>query len=339
MFIGHFLPSLEGAGSEQILSSLLGTSTAEFKDQIVVSLADGAFRHVLEAAGGKVAVVGDAEAVLRELTRVDVVNCHLTNADGLPTVLQEAGRPTVITIHSAAALPPTSGTFSSALRLRVVTTSKRIHALQADGPYNPTLIPVGVDTRRFGTYTCPPGDDGAGPVLLRVAEPRRSSEVLWYVLAPLLVELPDLVLHLIGIDEMKATERVSAAGKYHDRALAMARATLLIHAPADAPEAPDNQALMVVLEAMASGLPSVVLGASDVREEIGDVPGVLWLPSEDIAGAQAAVRELVTSRDDAARLGGQARAYAREHLAMAARVPAFEALYREVYATGGALDV
>ncbi len=168
--------------------------------------------------------------------------------------------------------------------------SKRIHARIAvseaalsfvsryfPGEYE--VIPNGYDNRLFTPAESPPWRKGSEPLLLFVGreEPRKGLPVLLKAFNLVLRDKPEVILHIVGIDELstrlkkdlsrEAKERIILGGRINGEELAdiYRRAWVVL-----APSLGGESFGIILVEAMASGAPVV---ASDIPGYRGVLEG------------------------------------------------------------------
>ena len=210
--------------------------------------------------------------------------------------------------------------FRRARRVVAVSEKVRDELIAAGVPSDRVDVIVnGVDTAEF--HPGPPdrarfGLPEAGPVALFAGDLRTPRKNLDTVLRAL-VDVPGLQLAVAGRHEntpwpalataLGVADRVRFLGFQHDMP-ALMRATDLFVFPSRY-----EACSLVLLEALASGLPVITAASAGGAELVADGTGVVLADSEDAAGLAAALRRYV---DDPALLdasGGRARALAERH--------------------------
>jgi glycosyltransferase involved in cell wall biosynthesis len=274
-------------------------------------------RHVMEENGIEVRVGHDLESRLAHLADADVVNVHwLEFQPSVFAAAQACTKPLVFTLHGLARLPRLPGP--------VLCTSQRTFDLQEPNRDRRILIPNGVDTRAFH----PPSSRRNGPVrILRVCRPVRCAEYFWPAIYEVLAACPDIEVQLVGGPAFRLG-RIESLGDRHDVAELLRGADLFAYAPWPHEGTRD----LVVLEALASGLPCVVSDVSCVRESVEHEVTGLLTPFGDAAAFAEAVIRLVRDRDLRTAMGQRAARRAREHFDIRQRLPLYEATYESVCA-------
>ena len=203
-----------------------------------------------------------------------------------------------------------------------------------------TVVYPGVDASRFSPAR--PGAPRAA--IVGAVSPTKRTDLAVEVAALVAAQEPGFVLDVVGRaqyrDEDMALERelraragesVRFAGHTPDVAAALAGAGLLLHCR------PDEPFGVVLIEAMAAGLPVVAPAAGGPREIVEDgVTGLLYPPG-DAGAAAAQVLRLLRDPEEARRMGRAGRARARERFSEAEQVDRFEALLAELSADGAAM--
>ena len=94
---------------------------------------------------------------------------------------------------------------------------------------------------------------------------------------------------------------------------------------------------MVLLEAMAMGLPVVATDIAGVRDTISDGVDGRLVPVTDIPALTAAIKSILADRDAARRLGRKARKRIERDFTVERMVQRTEVLYDELLAQKGLL--
>jgi glycosyltransferase involved in cell wall biosynthesis len=317
--IAHLARWLEVGGTEQVIYNLCKFGTQR---QWVVGLQDGPMRRVLEDAGIEVRLAPTAGGQAEALADADVVNVHWLEHN--PTLLvpaMAARKPLVFTQHGLAALPPLPGA--------VVCTSQSTFAIQRHNRERCVIIPNAVDLTRFEVPPCRP--EGFVRVI-RVCRPVRCADYFWKSMAQVLDQCPEAEVQIVGGEPFKKP-RIEGLGDRHDVARHLACAHVFAYAPL-----PHEGTLdLVVLEAMASGLPCVVTDVKCVRESVRHgVTGLVSAFGDTEAFAQNVIR-LVRDPQLRESMGREAALVARERFDFRKRVPLHETVYRKVATAAVAL--
>jgi len=144
--------------------------------------------------------------------------------------------------------------------------------------------------------------------------------------------MPRLVVLLVGDGEERASLEALARElgvAQHVRFLGFRSDVAGLLAAADVFVLPSNwEGLPVaLLEAMAAGLPAVATRVAGTVEVIADGAGLL-VPPQDPSALAAALRSLLTDRDEAARMAERGQADVRAHFGIAAVCARYVELYR-----------
>jgi len=194
-----------------------------------------------------------------------------------------------------------------------------------------------VDTERFHPAAEPRADD-APAVAIHVSNFRAVKRVPWLVEA--FAEASQgtnarLALVGDGPEEPAAQERARALG-VEDRVdfhgMRDDLAELLSHADAFCLPSSTESFGLSALEAMATGTPVVATRVGGVPEVVKDGETGYLVEVDDRAGFAARLRELLTNRDQARKLGDAARADAVERFRLDVIVRRYEDLYRRLIA-------
>ena len=224
---------------------------------------------------------------------------------------RRAGVPYSVTVHAVDLFKPRPD-LADILRdaVGVVTISEHNRALlRKRYGVDAEVIRCGVDPARFAARA-----PSAPPVLLGVGRwvPKKGLDLLAAV-AP---RLPGAVVRLLsdapplpGVDVRGLRPRAEVAAE-------LAGATLVALPCRTAPDGDTDGIPVVLLEALAAGVPVVATAVSGIPEVIDEAVG--WIvPSDDPEALHAALRDALDRPDEAARRGaaGPARLAARGFLA------------------------
>jgi glycosyltransferase involved in cell wall biosynthesis len=192
------------------------------------------------------------------------------------------------------------------------------------------MVRNGVDTARFHPATAPRDGGGVRLVWLGLMVPVKRLDVLLAALR----DVPAMTAVLAGDGPLRAEvqrdalplgDRVELPGFVADPAPLLAGADAFV-----LPSAAENCPL-ALLQAMATGLPVVASRVGGIPEVVTDGETGLLVPPGEPAPLAAALRSLA---DPAlrARLGGNARAHAEQHLSLDTCVDGLEASYERALA-------
>jgi glycosyltransferase involved in cell wall biosynthesis len=315
MRVAHLLPYMHLGGTERVILNLCRFGIEE---QWVVATMDGPMRPVFEAHGVRVAIGEDREALAGALSGADVVNVHWLSFDAyLFAAAAAARRPMVCTLHGASALPRMPGP--------VICVAQHVYDLQEENREWRRLIRNGVDTTRFR-----PIDRGPGRArILRVCRPARCADYFWPALWRVLERCPEAELTVVGGPAFR-TGRAEGLGARSDVERIFGEADLFAYAPQWWEGGMD----LVVLEAMASGLPCALPDVRCVNQAVEHAVTGLLSPFEDVAAFAADVERLVRDRELRRELGERAAQVARERFDVRDRAPLYTAAYREAVRDG-----
>jgi glycosyltransferase involved in cell wall biosynthesis len=287
----------------------------------------------------------------RELKRLqpDLVHVHSRRgADlygGLAAAL--AGVPAVLTRRVDAAEPPLLARCKYRPYRAVVALSRAIEAqLQAAGVPRERIVSIasGVDTQRYRPDPAArarlraalalPADALLVGVAAQLIERKRHAW-LFALLPELVREYPKLVVVCFGRGPLEARlraelrerglpEHVVLAGFRADLAALLPGLDLLAH-PAN------REGLgLALLEAASAGVPVVACGVGGVPDVVVDGETGVLVARDDAAAFRQALRTLLASPAERARLGAAARRHAERHFDTARLVAAHHALYGRV---------
>lgn len=319
--VAHLVPYMHMGGTERVILDLCRLGVER---QWVVSTVDGPMRGVFEAQGVPVLIRRGKEAVAAALSAADVVNVHcLSHEPELVRAVAAAGKPMVCTLHWASALPRMPGP--------VICVARHVYEMQGVNGERRRLIPNGIDLERFR----PPDRGAEGPLpaggarIVRVCRPAKCADYFWPALWQVLEQNGEAELVVAGGAAFR-TERARGLGAVADVAGVYAAADVFAYTPRPWEGAMD----LVVLEAMASGLPCALPDVPCVREAVAHEVTGLLSPFEDVAAFARDVERLLRDRKLRRELGECAARVARERFDIRERAPQYSAAYREAVREG-----
>lgn len=288
-------------------------------------------------------------AVARELAAFgpEVVHLHepFAPSTGLWALLA-ARAPLVATFHSGAeparlydALAPVLRRLARRLAVRIAVSEAAadVARRRLGGTYE--VIPNGVDVERFASAE--PADLGPGRKLLFVGrlDARKGFRLALGAFARLARERPDLRLVVVG-EGPERTAVLALPEELRERVLllgALANRDLPpVHAACDAFVAPNTGGEsfgIVLVEAMAAGLPVVASAIPGFDEVLRDgVEGIL-VPAGDLGALSRALARVLDDPVLAERLGKAGRERARAY-SWEVVLPRLEAVYRRAGRSG-----
>lgn len=318
--VAHLTPLMWVGGTERVILDLCLHGAEQQK---VVSTTDGPMRAVFEQHGVEVQVGKDGAQLAHYLSDADVVNVHWLGYD--PNLLQAvltAGRPMVCTLHWQSTLPEIPGL--------VICVAQHVFDRQEQNRDRRVLILNGIDTTRFRPRHAPldgPKQQRAGPVrILRVCRPDKCADYFWPALLRVMDACPETELTLAGGAAYEAP-RVHGLGYRLDIDQLLRQADLFAYTPQPWAGALD----LVVLEAMASGLPCVLSDVPCVNEIVEHEVTGLLTPYEDVAAFAAGIKRLVQDTELRETLGRRSVEVARERFEVRDRMPLYSAAYERAF--------
>lgn len=317
---------LRMAGHETLL---LGPGWAPPEDPAVVVVG----KPVRVRFNGSVAAIAPDPRTRRRIRaalsafRPDVVHVHepLSPSTGM-FAAQVAAAPVVGTFHAYAdrsramqlAAPMLRGVWRRlAVRMAVSEAAAEFANRHFAGPVR--IVPNGVDVELFTSAapaTLPPG---RRVLFVNRLEPRKGFDVAVRAFGILAPEVPDLRMIVAGAgSEQRSLELLPSAVR--SRVLMLGRvphdALPPYHAAVElfiAPAVGGESFGIVLVEAMAAGLPIVATDIPGYREVVRDgIEGIL-IPPRDPAALAAAVRRLLEHPEEMAKLGEAGRRRAERY--------------------------
>jgi glycosyltransferase involved in cell wall biosynthesis len=311
--IAHLTNCLQIGGTER---SILNLCCHSHPNQFVVSPWDGPIRPLFEASGIEVRVAPPGEALAACLSDASVVNIHwCTYIPHLFAAVVEASKPMVCTLQWLSELPPLPGP--------VICASQHVGDLQRNNRDRLMVVTNGIDTELFSPNPHP--SDRVR--IIRVCRPAKCDDYFWPAIMQVFEACPEADLTVVGGPPFSST-RVRGLGYRNDVHLLLRAADLFAYAPRPREGAFD----LVLLEAMASGLPCVVTDVPCVSEGVEDeLTGVL-VPHGDVHAFASALIRLVRDAGLRRRMGETAVQAARSKFDIRDRIPLYEAAYERAYA-------
>jgi glycosyltransferase involved in cell wall biosynthesis len=208
-----------------------------------------------------------------------------------------------------------------------------------------TVIPNGVDTRRYGRdpasrtsvrreLSLP--DTATLVVVVATFKEQKGHRYLVAAASRLLPEYPSAHILFVGDGELKLDIETAVAGEgIEDQVhfLGDRRDVPRLLAGSDLFVLPSlwEGLPMSLLEAMAAGLPCIATSVSGVREVIDGDSGLI-VPPRDVDALESALRRLLDDRGRAATLGARARRRVEERYSARSQARAHLDLYRRTVA-------
>lgn len=306
--IAHLVSYLSIGGTERVIFDLCLHGAERQK---VVSTVDGPMRTVLEQHGVEVQVGDDRAQLVSCLSDVDVVNVHWQGYQpSLFDIVIAAGRPMVCTVHAQSRLPEMPGL--------VICTSQHVYDRQEFNRDRRVLITNGIDMTDI-----PPTARRSGHTeIIRVCRPVKCAEYFWPAVFQVLAACPEAELTVVGGPAYQAG-RIESLGYRLDVVQLMARADLFAYTPTPTAGSFD----LVVLEAMASGLPCVMSDVPCVNEAVEHEVTGLLTPFEDVSAFVTCLQRLVRDRELREAMGQRAAEVARQRFEVRDRMPLYSAAY------------
>lgn len=215
---------------------------------------------------------------------------------------------------------------AAAARADVVTACSRCVAVELDptGKLDVQLVPLGVDLERFRPAN--PRTERPEALVLGAIERWKRPDLALEAVALAARRVPDLRVRLLGapigadgkalLAELRARAerpdlagRVEIAGSIADPREVLSRAGCLLHCADREPYG------MVVVEALASGLPVVAPASCGPAEIVDEHCAVLYEPGDPAAAARALER-VIAHDQTAARMASAARSRAEERFSL-----------------------
>lgn len=313
MKVAHLIPWMNVGGTEQLLLALCKYRSSE-TEQFVISLEDGPMASEIEATGVPVFVTTRFEEIVSYLRKADIVNVHWLKY--IPAFYRAAlmsEKPFVTTLHWASRLPD--------LPALTICTSYWTKRMQGN-PKKFVVIPNGIDLTRFYPRPKTPSEK---IILIRVCRPEKCASYFWDAMDIVLKRCGDVELWIVG-EEKESSERIKFLGIRRDIPELLSKADIFVYTPF--PDAGSKD--LVVMEAMAMGLPCVVSDSGAVKESITHLYNGIIVPFGDPEAFAEATLRLIGNPKLRERLGRRAAETAKRKFDAREMVMGYERIYRYV---------
>jgi glycosyltransferase involved in cell wall biosynthesis len=225
-------------------------------------------------------------------------------------VVLAAGRPMVCTLQWLSVLPQMPGL--------VICTSQQVYDQQVPNEDRRILITNGIDTSRFSSSS----GRQHGQRVIRVCRPEKCAEYFWPAMFEVLEACPDASLTVVGGSPYQVG-RIQSVGYRFDVETLLSESDIFAYAPRPHEGAFD----LVVMEAMASGLPCVLSDVACVNEAVEhEITGFL-VPYGDVKAFSSSLQALLNNLELRGSMGEQAANVAREKFDVRDRIPLYSLAY------------
>ncbi len=330
----HIIDSFDLGGGQTVLLNLVKYADRERFDISVATMhGRGAFWQPLVDTGVPVHSLSPRKwlplyvpnlLALLARERFDIVHCHLFGSNWIAKPLAALARVPVLINHDhcndslrddqplALALDKWTNRLSS--HVCAVSASTRDYLIQREGlsPDEVTLIYNGVDLARFGNL--PSKRDPQAPVILGIGRlhPQKNFELFLEIAADVLKQHPRATFLIAGTGpeeqmlkaraaELALGDRVQFLGPVADPRELYARADLLLLTSRY------EGTPMVILEAMAAGVPIVAAALDGVREVLKDGEDAALVTPGDRGAFAERISAMLNAPEEAQRLARAAR--------------------------------
>jgi glycosyltransferase involved in cell wall biosynthesis len=317
--IAHLMSLIGVGGVEQMMLAYCKYQDRARFECIVASPTTGMIAEEIRATGVPLYIGPTAHAdAARE---ADLINLHWWQYDeSMLALVQESGRPYVITLHWPITLP----------KLQVVTICTSEYARQVqDFPEQCVVIPNGIDLERFlPRRERPQAADGSLPevVLTRVCRTPKCAFYFWVAMKQVLQRYPQTRLWIVGNDTPahSTSDQVRFLGLRRDVPEILAETDIFVYTPNPRSGTRD----LVVMEASAAGVPCVVSDVNGVATSVEEGVNGFLTPFGDVGAFVEKVSLLVEDGDLRAKMSRQAAQFARERFDIRDVVRRYEVVYQ-----------
>ena len=289
-------------------------------------------------------------AAMASCARADlpvVVSLHTTYKLSLPFKPDWLSRPDYLATHVAPVIAAENALIGEARHLlansnTILNDIEAAHDLKIDRA-KATIVPHGVSdlAREVGPFA---REGGVNLLFVGRLEPRKGADALLAILPQLLAAAPDLIVDIVGEDDILVGEEtlrrafeaqhadLHARVRFHG---AVARGALLQHyAACDIFIAPSQYESfgLVFIEALCFGKPVVAFDVGGAAEIVSDGETGLLAPPGNCEALAACVLRLAQDADLRERLGLRARQVYEQRYTTQLMIDRLEAFYRGVVA-------
>lgn len=320
MKVAHLIPWMDGYGTEQVLLNLCKYGNKSETEQFVVALREGPFASEIETTGASVFIATKFKEIIPRLKKADIVNLHWLGYNRslyIPVLMSL--KPHVTTLHWASPLPD--------LPALTICTSHYAQKIQKN-PKRFVVIPNGIDLTRFYPR---PKSPRRKIILIRVCRPEKCADYFWEAMDGVLEECKEAELWIVGEEgKSKSTERIRFLGVRRDIPEILAQADIFVYTPL--PKAGTKD--LVIMEAMAMGLPCVVSDVEAAKESITHLHNGILVPFGDSKAFVETTLALIENPELREKLGKNAANTARRKFDVRKKVIQYEKIYRFVITNG-----
>lgn len=312
MKVAHLIPWMGVGGAEQVVLNLCKYGNRSEVEQFVVSLSDGPMISEIEATGAPVFVATTAKKIVSHLRKADLVNLHWCKYDkNIYTVVLASLVPHVTTLHWPSTLPDLSNI--------AICTSRYAKEVQED-PSKFVVVSNGIDLASFYHRPRLPKEK---TILVRVCRPTKCADYFLEAMDRILEDCKSAELWIVG-EEGKSTERIKYLGIRRDVPEILSQADIFVYIPR--PKAGTRD--LVIMEAMAMGLPCVVSDVRTARASITHLHNGVLVPFGDVGAFAEATVALIENSQLREKLREEAIDTARREFDVTKKVLQYEKIYR-----------
>lgn len=311
--VAHILPFMGVGGTEQMVLSMCKFRNREEFDYVVSAPEEGVITGEIQETGATVYTGNTSCYTAMQLA--DLVNMHWTRYNPhFHLLLQTSGKPYVTTLHWASEMP--------VLNFTTICTSYYAYQLQKDKSRF-VAIPNGVDLSRFSPR---PRKEREEVIIARVCRPPKCALYFWKAMNKVLERYPQTRLWIVGNDKDAVwnSEQVRFFGIRRDIPEILAEADIFAYTPYPNEGSKD----LVVMEALAMGLPCVVSDVNAVNESVEDGQNGFLTPFGDIDAFSQKIGLLVEDEELRARMSQNAVKIAQERFDMRRITRHYEDIYK-----------
>jgi glycosyltransferase involved in cell wall biosynthesis len=313
--VGHILPFMEVGGMEQIVLCYSKFRNQEEFDYMVGTTKEGVIADEIRSTGTPVYTgEGSFDTVMGW---ADIVNLHWVNYHQMMHEhMLSYGKPYVITLHWQSRLPK--------LPALTICTAKHVYDIQ-DYKDRFVIISNGVDISRFHPR---PREKRSKVIITRVGRSSKCATYFWKSMNKILNKYPNTELWIVGNDDgrRRYSDRIHLLGIRRDVPEILAETDIFVYTPYPHVGTKD----LVIMEALAMGVPCVVSNVKTARESVEHGKSGFLVPYGDVDALTQAVEKLVVDTELRLSMGHNAAEIAKEQFDMSRINRRYEAVYKTV---------
>jgi glycosyltransferase involved in cell wall biosynthesis len=257
-------------------------------------------------------------SVYHSLVRfADIVNLHMGQFEpNLYSLVQSSGKSHVVTLHAVVKMP-----YIPAI---TICTGSYTYDIQSD-KNRFVLISNGIDLSRFKPKAKKLKKE---VIITRICRTARCALYFWQAMYKILNDYPQTRLWIVGNDTNlgENTDQIKFLGIRRDIPEILSETDIFAYTPFPSNGTKD----LVVMEAMAMGVPCVVSDVCSVNESVEDGKSGFLTPYGNADAFAEKIRILIENVDLRVSMGENAVKFAQENFDMSKIIKRYEFLYEKI---------